>query len=275
MATRTAEQPPVYAAPRLVGDIADCLFYHTMEIPGHGVVHGPWDLRPGVEDYLGHVDFAGARVLELGTADGYLTFEIERRGGEVVSYDLSDQQRWDLVPFVRTPPNEVERQDAIRRLNNAYWFAHRSFGSQAQMVYGDVYSVPRSIGPVDITVVGALLLHVRDPFLALATVLDLTRETVVVTDALGLLRLPRAVAWARQCLPHKLRRPVMRLTPDWEKGEGADGWWRLTPEIVQAFAGILGFERSQVSTHSQLYGGKRRRLFTIVAHRTAGSASSS
>jgi hypothetical protein len=260
--------PQIYAPPRQVHDLAECDFYHTMEIPGHGLVNGPWDIRPRIGAYLGNFDFAGKRVLELGTADGYLTFEIERQGAEVVSYDLSEDHSWDWVPYVRTPPDDGERRRIIRRINNAYWLGHRAFGSRARMVYGDIYSVPPEIGPVDVAVFGALLLHVRDPFQAMARVLPLTTQSVVITDALGFLRPPKPVLWARRFLPYELRRPAMRLTPDWERGHGADGWWRLTPEIVQAFAGILGFERSVVTTHLQVYNGRRRRLFTVVAHRT-------
>ena len=62
----------IYAAPRLVEDPADCYFYHTMDLPGHGTVTGEWDLRGREAAYLGNVDFQGKRVLEVGTASGHL-----------------------------------------------------------------------------------------------------------------------------------------------------------------------------------------------------------
>jgi hypothetical protein len=31
---------PPYAAPVAVASIEECYYYHTMEVPGHGVVHG-------------------------------------------------------------------------------------------------------------------------------------------------------------------------------------------------------------------------------------------
>ncbi|MBV9971725.1 MAG: hypothetical protein JO135_00155, partial [Candidatus Eremiobacteraeota bacterium] len=34
-----------YAEPRTVTNLSDCYFYHTMEIPGYGLVEGQWDLR--------------------------------------------------------------------------------------------------------------------------------------------------------------------------------------------------------------------------------------
>ena len=91
----------VYAEPRSVTDLEDCYFYHSMEIPGYGLVEGPWDLRGGVDDYLGGVDLRDKRVLEIGTASGFLCFTMEGRGAEVVAYDLSHEQSWDVVPYAQ------------------------------------------------------------------------------------------------------------------------------------------------------------------------------
>jgi hypothetical protein len=50
----------IFAIPLKVEDIADCYFYHTMELPGRGLIKGrDWDLRGGVDEYLGKVSFAG------------------------------------------------------------------------------------------------------------------------------------------------------------------------------------------------------------------------
>ena len=42
-----------YVSPRHVTDLRECLFYHTMDVPGHGTVPGAWDLRKGLGRYLG------------------------------------------------------------------------------------------------------------------------------------------------------------------------------------------------------------------------------
>jgi 2-polyprenyl-3-methyl-5-hydroxy-6-metoxy-1,4-benzoquinol methylase len=80
-----------YAAPRVITDVRDCFFYHTIDVPGHGTINGDWDLRPGIRDYLGQVDFLGKRVLDVGAASGFLTFTMEKQGAQVISYDLSPQ----------------------------------------------------------------------------------------------------------------------------------------------------------------------------------------
>src|SRR5579864_7214144 len=91
-----------YANPREVFDRRDCHFYHTTDLPAQGTIAGPWDLRQGIADYLGNVTFAGQRILDVGAASGFLSFYMERQGGEVVSYDLSDSYCWDHVPYAGT-----------------------------------------------------------------------------------------------------------------------------------------------------------------------------
>ena len=265
-------QSMVFAPARSVTRLEDCYFYHTMEIPGYGLVEGEWDLRRGIDGYLGHVDFRHKRVLELGTASGFVCFHMEREGAEVVGYDLSEQYDWDIVPFARYPVADFasERKDHIRKLNNAFWLAHGAFESRSQMVYGDVYSVPREIGIVDISTACSILLHVRDPFLALQNALRLTKETVVVTDAAEIfgLSLPNiATRVARRFV-----RPKMTFLPDPKSMAPKETWWRLTPDVIQRFIAVLGFERSEVTYHYQMYrrGAIRvpLRQFTVVGHRT-------
>ncbi|MGH9122965.1 MAG: class I SAM-dependent methyltransferase, partial [Acidimicrobiales bacterium] len=173
----TAAGGSLYAEPRTVAGVEECLFYHTMDLPGVGLVEGPWDLRPSAGDYLGNLDLRGKRALDVGTASGFLTFEMERRGAEVVSYDLGESMGgWDLVPFGGRISKTMlaERSSGIGRINNAWWLAHQALGSRARVVYGPVYEMPSDIGPVDVAVFGAILLHLRDPFLALQRALELT-----------------------------------------------------------------------------------------------------
>ena len=121
----TPRDASVYAEPRTVTDLEECYFYHSMEIPGYGLVEGPWDLRGGVDDYLGGVDLRDKRVLEVGTASGFLCFTMEGRGADVVAYDLSDKQSWDVVPYAQYDHEsfDSERREHLRKLNNSWWLA--------------------------------------------------------------------------------------------------------------------------------------------------------
>lgn len=257
-----AAQPP-FAPPRVVNDLADCFFYHTIDVPGHGTVRGDWDLRPGIDKYLGGVDFRGKRVLDVGAANGFLTFSMERKGAEVISYDLAPEYRWDLVPFAGTDLEAefARHREHLQKLNNAYWLCHRAFQSKARMVHGTIYTVPEEIGPVDVASLGSILLHVRDPFLALQTVLRLTRETVIIADAV-----PRrhVVQW----LLRRFFAPKMTFLPRAAAGGPNDTWWSLSPAVLREFLGVLGFEDTRISYHTQCFQGSKRLYYTIVGKRT-------
>lgn len=257
----------VYATPRTVTDLQECAFYHTMDIPGYGLVEGPWDLRDAPHDYVGRIKLDGKRVLEIGTASGFLCFFMESKGAEVVAYDLSEDDAWDIVPYARYDADALlaRRKEVIRRLNNGYWLAHAAHGSSGKVVYGTVYEIPEAIGAVDVTTFGAVLRHLRDPFLALQRALALTRETVVVTAN------PSLRFSAPQMLFGRLK-PAMAFLPEFTRCEPTESWWHLTPDTVQKFIGVLGFERSRVTYHVQRYNGRRRMMYTVVGHRTHGSA---
>jgi len=93
----------IYAQPRRGLRIEDCQFYHTMEIPGIGLVKGfgggNWDLRRCIDQMLEGINFKEKRVVEVGPASGFLTYEMERRGANVVSIDAPHDHDWDIVAF--------------------------------------------------------------------------------------------------------------------------------------------------------------------------------
>jgi SAM-dependent methyltransferase len=273
--------PGVYAEPREVTSLDECLFYHTMELPGIGLVGSDqWDLRGGVDEYLGHVDFHGKRVLEVGTASGFLCFEMEKRGAEVVAYDLSEEQSWDMVPFWGSDQDAAaeRRRNHIRRLNNSWWLTHRILQSHARMVYGSVYEIPDGIGPVDISTFGSVLLHVRDPLLALQKAARLTTETIVVTDLVWPLpaanaSLPEIIsAGSKQAHDADAVSMWFYPDPDTPLPDQKFTWWHLSPELIVRFLKLLGFSRTRLGFHVQKSGPPPQPasiwLFTVVGERT-------
>jgi hypothetical protein len=290
----------LYARPREVTSPSECWFYHTMELDGFGVIAGQWDLRAGPDDYLGNVEFAGKRVLEIGTASGFLCFQMERHGAEVVAFDIAEGQMWDFVPMhgYANLNGYVEKcvRD-FRRLHNSFWLGHRVTGSRAKVVHGNVYALPAEIGPVDVVTFGCVLLHLRDPFLALANGVRFARQTAIVTQPLTLrpfeqrLMGPEYEAWRKgagaeffpparrswkarlksllgRTEPELAEAPAMVFLPDFRNPEGLESWWFLTPTFVQNALGALGFEESRVNYHVQVFHGKRQPLYTVVAQRT-------
>lgn len=261
--------PPAspYAAPRRVTELSECDFYHSMDIPGYGLVEGAWDLRRDPHAYLGGVDFRGKRVLEIGTASGFLCFQMEQRGAEVVAYDLCEDYDWDIVPFAGSDQAafQSQRKQHIRRLNNGFWLAHNAHASQARVVYGTVYAIPETIGAVDIAVLCSVLLHLRDPILALQNALRLTRETVIVTELMW-----QRPLWVR--LLAALRGPYMAFLPDYRSRQPDETWWLFSPSVMQRFLGMLGFEDTTLTYHRQIYRGRQQALYTLVGRRTRPAA---
>ena len=252
-----------YADPRRVTELDECYFYHSMEIPGYGLVEGPLDLRGGVDDYLGGVELRDKRVLEIGTASGFLCFTMEGRGADVVAYDLSEQQSWDVVPYAQYDHEsfDADRREHLRKLNNGWWLAHRAFESSAKVVYGTVYEIPEEIGRVEVATYGNVLRHFRDPFLALERGLRLTTETVIVTENPSLrYSLPQMAA--------SLLKPNMAFLPNFERVQPRESWWHFTPAVIRKMLGVLGFEDTSVRYHVQRFAGRRKPLFTVVGRRT-------
>jgi SAM-dependent methyltransferase len=261
--------PTVYLQPWIVNDIRECYFYHTMDVPGYGEVKGEWDLRGREAQYLGNVFLKGKRVLEVGTASGFLCFYMEKQGAQVVAYDLSQDQDWDMVPFSRIDEERArqmirQRKEHVRRINNGYWLAHRANRSQARVVYGTAYEIPREIGDVDISIFGSVLLHLRDPFLALQSAAALTRETIVVSDRSS----KRVRYFERVARKLGVRLPIMAFWPDYRTCEPHETWWRLSPSLVESFLCVLGFEETRVSYSTYQHKLGKVEGYTVVAHRT-------
>jgi SAM-dependent methyltransferase len=266
----TASRPSgLYATSRVVSDLGECYFYHTFDLPEYGLVPGDWDLRSNVGRYFGGADFSGKRVLEVGCASGFLTFEMENRGADVVAFDLCEDYDFHPVPYARTDHVGFQRsfkETNSRKLNNSWWLARRALGSKARVVYGTAYDIPPSIGSVDVATFGCILLHLRDPFLALQSALRLTRGTVVITEQ-------RQMSWQRRLRLWLGGPSAAAFMPDFRKTEPRVVWWYLTPTVIRRMIGVLGFEDSTVTYHSQIFQGRKTPMFTVVGRRTCESNS--
>jgi SAM-dependent methyltransferase len=220
-------------------NLDDFVWYHATELPDGTVLPGVWDLRGHESTYLGGVDFAAKRVLELGPATGYLTFYMERMGAEVVSFEAGFDVSVDTLP-VKGEDQPWERlrvmQETIDRNHDAWWYLHRTFGSSAKFVQGNIYDMPGDLGTFDITVVGAILLHLREPWGALSQAAQRTTETMVVTEP----------------LQDDLDRPeanIMRFSPSAE--HHLTNWWSIYPGAVDSMLGRCGFGKTVTTMHSQ------------------------
>jgi SAM-dependent methyltransferase len=179
----------LYVEPWPLPDLRDCVWYHTLDLPG-GTVTGEWDLRGRFDDYTGRVDLSGKRVLDIGTASGFLTWEAEKRGAQVVSFDLDHASRQKLLPFresiymVDRDESERQREVFFNSMKRGYWHCHHVFGSRAQVHYGNIERLPLELGRFDVALLCSVLEHLPDHIQEIASAGALA-DTLVLTGPLA------------------------------------------------------------------------------------------
>jgi tRNA (mo5U34)-methyltransferase len=167
--------------------IASTLWYHTIELAPGVVTPGWFDLRP-VVDRLPWPDVAGKRCLDVGTYDGFLAFEMERRGAaEVVAVDVDDHTQWDWPPRQRAEGAKRLAELAGPEKGVGFRVAAEALGSKVTRVGGSVYRLAElGIGSFDVVVCGSLLLHLRDPIAALDSIRTVCEGSFLSSEAIDL-----------------------------------------------------------------------------------------
>jgi hypothetical protein len=240
---------------RLVTDMAECDFYHIVELPDGRLTTGQWDLRATVDQYLGDVDFAGKRVIEIGPASGFLSFYMEKKGARMVCVEPPMYAFWDLVSRPGGDGTAIRRGFAehITRIRNSFWYLHHLYGSNAECYETNVYQLSPDIARFDIAVFGSVLLHCRSPVKMLEAVGNLVEEGVVICE---------------RYFGDIAEQPVCRLVPSRDNGVN-ETWWEFSPLFFQQYLGVIGFANSRVTRHRQWYaaGDSWVEMFTVVATR--------
>jgi tRNA (mo5U34)-methyltransferase len=138
-------------------------WWQTIELSPGVVTPGGWDLRPTAAE-LPWPDLRGKRCLDVGTADGFWAFEMERRGAaEVVATDL---------------PSAFQAKARAR-----FELARELRGSSVTYQERDVYDLE---GEYDIVFMGFVLQMVRDPIGALAAIRRVCRGHLLLLDTVSL-----------------------------------------------------------------------------------------
>jgi tRNA (mo5U34)-methyltransferase len=140
------------------GDLAQTGWWHSFELPDGRKIHGANDL-PGLKRRLALFpipeNLSGKRVLDIGAWDGWFSFELERRGAEVVSVD------------------NVESANFL--------YLHRELHSKIDYRILDVYELtPEKLGRFDIVLFLGVLYHLKHPLLALERICALTTDLAAV-----------------------------------------------------------------------------------------------
>jgi len=139
-------------------ELARLGWYHSIELPDGSVIQGFQTLdvlRRRAAQFPIPADLRGQRVLDIGAWDGWFSFEMERRGAEVVAVDSSALQRFQV--------------------------ARELLASRVEHRIGDVCRLSaHEIGYFDIVLFLGVLYHLKHPMLALEKVCELSTDLVCV-----------------------------------------------------------------------------------------------
>jgi tRNA (mo5U34)-methyltransferase len=190
-------------------------WWHSFELPDGTLIQGTTPLeylRYRIAQFPIPDNLEGKRVLDIGAWDGWFSFEMERRGAEVLAIDVWDNPRFREI--------------------------HSRLDSRVDYRIMDVYDLtPARVGRFDIVLFLGVLYHLKHPLLALERVCSVTTELAAVDSFV---------------LPERRRRnrdagqPVMEFYETDEFGGQTDNWVAPNLACLLAFCRTAGFARIDV-----------------------------
>lgn len=230
---------------RVHARLDDIGWYHTQELAPGMVTPGMFDLRPFVRRYGIPEDLRGKRALDVGTFEGFWAFELERRGAEVTALDVDRIQQLDWPPRLR--PDHDDRR------GEGFELARDALGSSVARVGASIYEATPEVvgGPFDLVFCGSVLIHLRDPMLALERMAALCSGTLILAEE---------YSRKLELLPF-LRAAEFRGHTPWSV------WWRPSSRTWRMMVHCAGFE--DVSQHDRFlmrFRDRRKGVPHVVIH---------
>lgn len=212
-------------------NIQDCYWYHYFDFlkNTNGIVW-EYDLGSILKKFLLPVDMKGKTFLDIGTANGFFSFEMERRGAEVVSFDMGLDDQPDQIPYSFSPDRTNDNREFMRRLHYGYWYTHDRFHSNANVAYGHINHLPNWLGTFDVTLIGSILQHIRDPLGAIIEADRHTKQTLIISEAY-----------------YRSKEPVMRFQAS--PGDTSPQywtWWQMSPSFLILALETLGYKNIEM-----------------------------
>jgi tRNA (mo5U34)-methyltransferase len=188
-------------------------WWHSFDLPDGRHIEGVstlTDLRERIGKFPIPEDLRGFRVLDIGAWDGWFSFEMERRGAEVLAIDCWDNPRFRQI--------------------------HAALNSRVDYREMDFYDLtPETVGRFDIVLFMGVLYHLKHPLLALERVCALTTNMAVV-DSFVLRERHRPGENVEN-------RPVMEFYESDEFGGQRDNWCGPSLPCLIAMCRTAGFAR--------------------------------
>lgn len=209
--------------------IAERQWYHTLELAPGVVTPGLFHHAPYVDRYGLPADMSGLRALDVGSFDGFWAFEMERRGAQVTALDVDGPEELDWPRRLRALGARAPNAKISQSTNFA--IAHRALESSAERASVSIYhATPERLGTFDLVFCGSLLIHLRDPVLALERMADLCSGRLVLGEAYS-----HRLDWIPRVKVAEFRGETPWMT-----------WWLPTSRTLAAMTRCAGFEHVRV-----------------------------
>jgi tRNA (mo5U34)-methyltransferase len=202
-------------------------WYHRIEVR-------PGIITPGVNDSPHNLqmlqlpaDCSGMRVLDIGARDGFFSFELERRGADVLAVDY--------MPAERT----------------GFPIAAQLLGSRVVFRQANIYHLtPEELGTFDLILVLGLLYHLPDPIRALRIVRRLCTwrmylETLVIDEVMSMPDGSEASLAALN--EHLASIPLMQFFPGASCQGDPTNYWGPNVRCVEAMLAETEFRVERVA----------------------------
>ncbi len=211
---------------RVLDRISNVEWYHSIDLPGGVSTDGYVDHRGQVALYGLPDDMSAMRALDVATYDGFWAFEMERRGAHVTAIDLESLAQCDFPRRFRDHISAAEKPTGA-----AFRVAHELLNSRVDRRLMSVYELsPKKVGTFDVVFLSDLLLHLRDPALALENVASVTAPG-------GCFILAE---------PYSTELEPFRDVPLSQFGfEKAVGWWQHSSTTLKTMMWAAGFDNVQ------------------------------
>jgi len=202
-------------------------WYHRIQVRPGLITPGINDSPRNLEMLELPADCSGMRVLDIGARDGFFSFELERRGADVLAVDY--------MPAEQT----------------GFPIAAKLLGSRVVFRQANLYNLSAAeLGTFDLVLFLGLLYHLPDPIRALRIVRSLCTsrmylETLVIDDVLSL---PDGSQTSlAQMDPRFATLPIMQFFPGASCGGDPTNYWGPNVRCVEAMLAETEFRVERVA----------------------------
>jgi len=232
---------------RAGAEISRYYWYHAVDLGNGLVTPGLYDYRETISSFPFPSDMSGMKVLDVGPATGFFSFEFERRGARVTAMELPSLRDLDRFPgqSVESSLARIERMifpDSVNGLSQhrrgdnerevyrclleaPFEFCKARLNSKVERRFSTIYD-PAVGGDFDLIFVGDVLVHTLYPLKALAALAPLCRGSLIFAQVLP---------------PGPQEPPAMLYTGGDDPNEDEVSWWLPNKSCLTAMLRKLGF----------------------------------